>query len=70
MMKIVSRDGCPYCDKAIDLMQEKGDEYEVFKLTTQDQINLYRFLGHKTVPYIVGVGGYNDLVEYYKEKGR
>lgn len=69
-MKIVSRDGCPYCDKAIELMQEKGDEFEVFELINNDHIQVYKFLGHKTVPHIVGIGGYNDLVEYYKEEGR
>lgn len=70
-MKIVSREDCPWCDKAIDLMKEKGDEFEVFELANSD-IQLYKFLGHKTVPHIVGIGGYTDLVRYYeeKEKGR
>lgn len=66
MIKIVSRDDCPYCEKAIQLLESKGETYEVLKLTTQEQVNLYRFLGFKTVPHVVGIGGYTELVKYYE----
>lgn len=65
MMRIVVRDGCKYCDEAISLIESKGDNYEVLNLSTQEEVKLYRFLGHTTVPHIVGVGGYTDLVKYY-----
>lgn len=66
-MKIITADGCGYCDKAKDLMTAKGDSFEEFKLDSQSAIDLYRFMGHKTVPLIIGIGGYTELVKYYEE---
>lgn len=69
MMKIVSRDDCPFCEKAIELMRNNYENFEVMYLTDQSQIDLFKFMGHLTVPYIVGIGGYNDLVKHYEKEG-
>jgi len=73
MYNIVSSKNCGYCEKARELLYEKGENYLVYSL---DHISFYRTLikeaGHTTVPQIwedgVYVGGYNELIEHLERK--
>lgn len=68
-MKIViyTKEPCPYCVRAIQLLNEKKLSYEVVDLTDQpDEIDrIKKETGWKTVPIILidgkVIGGYTDL---------
>ncbi len=66
-VKIYHKDNCPYCDRAINLLEEKGVAYDGIDLTGKDdEINkIKNETGWKTVPIILidgkVIGGYNDL---------
>ncbi|MFN7904921.1 MAG: glutaredoxin domain-containing protein [Pseudobdellovibrionaceae bacterium] len=68
-VKIITKIPCPYCDRAINLLQAKGIAYEKVDLTNQPEelIRLKNETGWKTVPmiFIKGkmIGGYTDLQE-------
>ena len=69
---IYSRDDCPWCDRARDLLYSKGVEYEEIKIgreITREEFK-ERFPSVKTVPYIIidgnVIGGYEDLLSHYK----
>ncbi len=69
MKKIIiySKDVCPYCVKAKNLLQRKGAVYEEIKITTDEQKQemIKKANGRMTVPQIfIGdfhVGGCDDL---------
>lgn len=69
MAKVVvySKDPCPYCVRAMRLLDEKGVAYEEIDLTDRpDEINRIKAeTGWMTVPIILIdgklIGGYNDL---------
>ncbi len=69
MKKIIiySKDVCPYCVKAKNLLQRKGAVYEEIKITTDEQKQemIKKANGRMTVPQIfVGdfhIGGCDDL---------
>ena len=80
-MKIViySKNNCQYCTKAKHLVKSLGLEYEeksFEKDFSGDVDKLIEHVGKKvrTMPQIkiddVLVGGYNQLVEYFVEKGK
>ena len=68
-----SRDNCPYCVRAKNLLSVKGLEYEERNISegvwTREQL-LAACPGARTVPQIVMdglvVGGYDRLEEYFK----
>lgn len=69
MIEIYSKDKCPYCDKAKNLVESKKMEYREYKLDkdfSRDEI-LEWFPGVKTFPIIVldnkYIGGYNELYD-------
>ena len=74
---IYSKPNCVFCDKAKSMVKNLGFEYEekMFgkDFTTPDQ--LYEAVGKqvRTMPQIIiddkHVGGYNELVEYFADKG-
>ena len=74
---IYSKQNCVYCDKSKHLVKSLNLEYEekMFgkDFTTPDQ--LYEAVGKqvRTMPQIIiddkHVGGYNELVEYFADKG-
>lgn len=68
MYTIITRDGCVYCDKAKKLMTSRGDDYREVLVTSPDMNELYKALGYKTYPTIVGIGGYDELVKFYEGK--
>lgn len=69
---IYSRDDCPWCDRARDLLYSMRVEYEEIKIgreITREEFK-EQFPSVKTVPYIIidgnVIGGYEDLLSYYK----
>lgn len=71
---IWSKNPCPYCDRAKDLMKSRGIEYEERNITagtwTKEQL-LEAVPGARSVPQIIingqVVGGFNELVKYLEE---
>ena len=76
--KMLSKDECPWCDKAKSLLEEKGVPYRDFHYKEHPMILL---LMHKAsmsrVPQIwldhpngkpFYIGGYEDLVEWFEEQ--
>lgn len=75
--KIISRDGCPYCVKAVETFVNEGFDFEEIKLNDQEKRNeFYDSLGlegnKRTVPQIweidengseIYIGGYSQLKE-------
>jgi glutaredoxin len=66
-----SKDGCPWCDRAKDLITAKGDEYEEFKIgreLTREEFT-EQFPNVRTVPYIIlnndVIGGFESLQSHY-----
>jgi len=68
--------GCPYCDRAKQLLSREGLEYQEIQVDKNPQrLNemINKSGGRRTVPqiFIDGVhrGGCDDLYAYYKEHG-
>ena len=65
--KIYSKAGCIFCDAAMELLEEKGIEYEEIKVPGNEEAeNLFKTNRFKTVPQIftdrdIWIGGYEDL---------
>ena len=65
--KVYSRDGCIFCDAAMELLEAKGIQYEEIKVPgNEEATKLFKMNRFKTVPQIftdrdVYVGGYQDL---------
>ena len=80
-MKIViySKNNCQYCTKAKHLVKSLGLEYEEMSFEKDFSGDVDKLIEHvgkkvRTMPQIkiddVLVGGYNQLVEYFVEKGK
>lgn len=75
MIEIYGKPGCPFCDKAKALCEQRGYKFEYKSLGTDynKEELLETFPGARTVPQIkVGgesVGGYNEFVTYIEETG-
>ena len=73
---VYSKPSCVYCYKAKSLLKRLGYEYEE-KIVTKDLSleQLFEALGKqvRTIPQIVidekHIGGYNELKEYFVDKG-
>jgi glutaredoxin 3 len=72
MNKVYSKDNCPYCVKAKNLLNARGIEFTEIKIgvdITRDEF-LETFPSARTVPQIIlegeHIGGYTKLVEYLK----
>jgi glutaredoxin len=70
-MVIYSKDNCPWCDRAKELMNSKGDQYDEIKIgrdITRDEF-MEQFPNVRTVPYIIVnkevTGGYDVLLSHY-----
>ena len=65
--KVYSKAGCIFCDAAMELLEEKGIEYEEIKVPgNEEATNLFKMNNFKTVPQIftdrdVWIGGFQDL---------
>lgn len=68
-VKLYKKNPCPYCDRAINLLNSKDVPFEIIDLTDDmDQLmKIKNQWGWKTVPVIIIndklVGGYTDLKE-------
>ncbi|GEK10626.1 glutathione peroxidase [Pseudoalteromonas sp. McH1-7] len=67
---IISKIGCPFCEKAKALLTEKGLAYEELVLGQQASLTSLKALsGRETVPQVfIGgkhIGGSDDLAEYF-----
>ena len=64
---------CPYCDRAIDLLKNKGLEYTKIAVDGNDELRqeMMTKSGRRTVPQIFikgqSIGGYDDLYALNKE---
>jgi glutaredoxin len=70
-MVIYSKDNCPWCDRAKELMNAKGDTYNEIKIgrdVTREEFT-EQFPNVRTVPYIIineeVTGGYDVLLSHY-----
>ncbi len=67
MIVVYKKDPCPYCDRAMNLLNGKDLKYEVVDLTGKmdEMQKMKEKWGWQTVPIIVIngklIGGYNDL---------
>ncbi len=65
---------CSYCDRAKTLIEQKGYEYESINIEEDNNIDLLLEKNKyaRTMPQIFIndklIGGYTDLVEYFKEQ--
>ena len=75
MIEIYGKDGCPYCDKAIQLIDENKIRYSYYKVGKDLTLEEFqeKFPDVRTVPaittYGMYIGGYDQLVEYVEENG-
>jgi glutaredoxin len=69
---IIGRDGCPWCDKAVEYLHDNGAEYAYINLSDPKngafRLTVKAF-GVKTVPQVINpdgelIGGYEDLIKY------
>ncbi len=69
---VYSFETCPYCVNAKQLLTQKGYEYEERVIDRSQIKELVKKTKMMTVPQIfIGeefIGGYDDLVEYFKNK--
>jgi len=74
-IKMIKKDPCPYCDRAMNLFNRKGYVVEVIDLTknTDEILTWKEKTGWQTFPMIfindIMIGGYNDL-KALDEEGR
>lgn len=67
LIKIIKKNPCPYCDRAMNLFNAKGWKVEVVDLSDNlEELQLWKDkTGWKTVPMIfindTLIGGYSDL---------
>lgn len=73
MIEIYGKDGCSFCDKAIQLVHENRIRFSYYKIGTDLTLEEFqeKFPGVKAVPavttYGMYIGGYNELVGYVEE---
>ena len=74
---IYSKPNCEFCEKAKSMVKNLGFEYEekMFGKDFKTPDELFEAVGKqvRTMPQIIiddkHIGGYNELVEYYADKG-
>lgn len=72
MYYVLSRDDCKWCDKAIDLLKEKGKPVQVVDFKENPIIiKLMITSNFRTVPQIWSenehIGGFSQLVQHFEE---
>ena len=74
MITMYSKDNCPWCVRAKDLMNVKEEEYTEIKIgrdITREEF-MEQFPSIRTVPYIIVneevKGGYDVLVSHYNSR--
>tara|TARA_R110001606_G_scaffold46151_1_gene118842 strand:+ start:405 stop:629 length:225 start_codon:yes stop_codon:yes gene_type:complete len=70
---IIGRENCTYCDKATDLIEERGHGYSYYGIDSDLWTKtLMLKAGYKTVPIIFDaegkeIGGYTELKEHLND---
>jgi glutaredoxin len=70
---VIGRENCTFCDKATDMIEEKGYGYSYYGIDSDPWTKtLMLKAGYKTVPIIFDengkeIGGYSDLKEHLDE---
>ena len=70
---VYSKEGCPYCEKIVEVLQLAKLKYVEYKLDRDfDKISFYDQFGHgSTFPQVVidhtNLGGCQETVKYLKE---
>lgn len=72
---IIGREDCPWCDRAKDELEKRGETYEYHNYSENPMFLKLMFAAQmKTVPQIwYGgryIGGYDDLVEFFENDMR
>lgn len=73
MFYMITGDKCSYCNKAKELLTEKGIGFTAYSYTDHEMLLPLMFkAGLKTIPqiWVQGgdyIGGYDDLVEYLNQ---
>lgn len=72
MYYVLSRDDCKWCDKAIDLLKEKGKPMQIVDFKENPIIiKLMITSNFKTVPQIWSenkhIGGFSQLLQHFEE---
>ena len=76
MYLVLGRQNCPYCDKAKELLESKGEDYRYVDITSGEGSTdkvwkdfLVTTLGVKTVPQVFKLlpGGYEGLLQEVTE---
>jgi len=79
---LVVQSGCPYCEKAVTLLEHKRRNYTIDPLDHEEPellLEMKRRWNHSTVPMIweideVGnkrfLGGYSELVSYFLKEDK
>lgn len=69
---MISRDGCGYCEKAMNLFNILGIPVNIEKVATEEEKQRFTREGHRTFPRIFQngklVGGYDDFVKRIADK--
>ena len=71
---VYSKDGCPYCNKVVEVLELAGLNHRVYKLDEHfDRESFYGQFGQgSTFPQVVmdhqNLGGCTETVQYLKEK--
>ena len=73
MITIYGKEGCSYCTRAVNLLDQKGIPYKYFSVGETIGITEFKemFPSVKTVPYIINnsnvIGGFSELQQYLEE---
>lgn len=71
---VISQKGfrCPYCEKAVELLDQTGEQYSLRTLARAELVEAASAAGMTTVPIIYHgdtlIGGYDALSTYLKEQ--
>lgn len=69
---IITRDGCPFCFKAKELLESKGLDYVELSYDAIGLKSVRAMTGRETVPQVFlngkHIGGFDDLSAYYADK--
>lgn len=73
---VISKEKCPFCNKAKELLKKKNLDFEYLDIDTLNEERKRRIsqiakrLNHKTYPMIIHknkfIGGYDNLQKYLK----
>lgn len=62
---VITKPGCPFCDKAKALLSQKGLDYSEDVRDTPEAIETFKAKGYRTFPQVFEdarlIGGFDDL---------